>query len=125
MNRTRHESAAARGPRPQVLFFLCAAGVVLFNFPLLMVWDSPSTVLGLPLLPVALFTVWAGLIVVLAIVCERMPRRNGEPRMEAHLAGGAVAEAGWSDAETGEAESRPDAASLQLSHREPGDGRTA
>jgi fatty acid desaturase len=60
-----------RGPRAQVLVALCAAGVALFNFPLLIVWDQPVTVLGLPLLPVALFAVWAVLVVVLALVSER------------------------------------------------------
>lgn len=60
-----------RGSRTQVLVALCAAGVALFNFPLLIVWDQPATVLGLPLLPVALFAIWAGLIAALAFVNER------------------------------------------------------
>ena len=34
--------------------------LALFNFPLLIVWDQPVTVFGLPLLPVALFAIWAG-----------------------------------------------------------------
>ena len=51
-----------RGPRAQVLVALCAAGLALFNFPLLILWDQPATVFGLPLLPVALFAIWAGLI---------------------------------------------------------------
>ena len=59
-----------RGPRPQVLVALCAAGVALFNFPLLIVWDQPATVFGLPLLPVALFAVWGGLIAALALASE-------------------------------------------------------
>ena len=59
-----------RGPRPQVLVALCAAGVALFNFPLLIVWDQPATVLGLPLLPMALFAIWAGLIAALALASE-------------------------------------------------------
>ncbi|MGE4373260.1 MAG: hypothetical protein AB7E29_10270 [Xanthobacter sp.] len=114
MNRTRHESAATRGPRSQVLLFVCAAGVVLFNFPLLMVWDSPATVLGLPLLPVALFTIWAGLIVVLAIVCERAPRRDME-RLTDHPP---------ADAPTAD-KAAEDVAILGRPHKEPGDGRTA
>jgi hypothetical protein len=60
-----------RGPRTQVLVALCAAGFVLFNFPLLIVWDRPVTVFGLPLLPTALFGIWAGLIAMLALVSER------------------------------------------------------
>lgn len=59
-----------RGPRPQVLVALCAAGFMLFNFPLLIVWDQPATVLGLPLLPMALFAIWAGLIAALALASE-------------------------------------------------------
>jgi hypothetical protein len=61
----------ARGPRPQVLIALWGAGLVLFNFPMLTVWDRDATVLGLPLLPVALFVIWAALIGVLAWVSER------------------------------------------------------
>lgn len=62
---------AGGGPRPQVLAALAVAGAVLLNFPLLALWDHPVTVLGLPLLPVGLFGVWAGLIAVLALVSER------------------------------------------------------
>jgi hypothetical protein len=68
---------------------LFGAGLVLFNFPMLIVWDRPVTVLGLPLLPVALFAVWAGLIGLLAWASERTPqglgpadehgRQKGEP----------------------------------------------
>jgi hypothetical protein len=60
-----------RGPRAQALIALCLAGVVLFNFPLLAVWGQDATVFGLPLLPVALFGIWAGLIAILAWVSER------------------------------------------------------
>ncbi|WP_258604477.1 hypothetical protein [Mesorhizobium sp. AR10] len=45
--------------------------MVLFNFPMLIVWDRDLTVLGLPLLPVALFGIWAALIGVLAWASER------------------------------------------------------
>ena len=58
------------GPRAQVLLALCAAGLVLFNFPMLIVWDREVTVLGLPLLPVALFAIWAALIGLLAWASE-------------------------------------------------------
>ena len=33
------------GPRPEVLLALCGAGFLLLNFPLLLVWDQPLTVL--------------------------------------------------------------------------------
>lgn len=60
-----------REPRPAVLVALCAAGLVGFNFPLLLIWDREITVFGLPLLPVALFAIWGGLIVALGIISER------------------------------------------------------
>lgn len=62
--------SGGRGPRPQVLVALCAAGFALLNFPLLIVWDQPATVLGLPLLPIALFAIWAGLVAALALASE-------------------------------------------------------
>lgn len=68
---------AGRGPRGQVLVALCVAGLVLFNFPLLIVWDQPGTILGLPLLPVALFAIWLGLIAALALASERGGRGRG------------------------------------------------
>jgi hypothetical protein len=51
---------------PQRLLALFAAGLLLFNFPLLKLWLADARVLGLPLLPVALFTAWALLIGLLA-----------------------------------------------------------
>jgi hypothetical protein len=54
------------------LLALWAAAVLLFNFPLLIVWDG-GTIFGLPSLPVALFAIWAGLIAALAWACERGP----------------------------------------------------
>ncbi|MFS8035474.1 hypothetical protein ACI7BZ_00670 [Xanthobacter sp. AM11] len=65
---------AERGPRPQLLVALFAAAVVAFNFPMLIVWDADATVFGLPLLPVALFTIWGGFIAALAVASERRPR---------------------------------------------------
>lgn len=59
-----------RGPRTRVLLALCGAGLVLFNFPMLIVWDRETTVFGLPLMPVALFAIWAGLIGLLAWASE-------------------------------------------------------
>lgn len=74
-----HRGAGERGPRPQVLLALFAVGVAAFNFPLLIVWDAPVTVLGLPLLPVALFAIWAALIAALALASERGHRPQGLP----------------------------------------------
>ena len=44
---------------------------------MLIVWDRDATVLGLPLLPVALFVIWAALIGVLAWVSERPSKGHG------------------------------------------------
>ena len=58
------------GPGARLSLALCAAGLVLFNFPLLTVWDRDATVFGLPLLPVALFGIWFLLIVALALLAD-------------------------------------------------------
>ena len=60
-----------RDPSAQLLLALFAAGMVLLNFPLLIVFDRDATVFGLPLLPVALFAIWAILIGLLAWAIER------------------------------------------------------
>jgi hypothetical protein len=46
-------------------------GMVLLNFPLLTVVDAGQRLLGLPPLFLYLFGVWAGLIVLLALLVER------------------------------------------------------
>lgn len=75
--RGRH---GGEGPRTDVLVALFAAGVLAFNFPLLSLWSGARTVFGLPLLPVALFAIWAVLIAVLAWVSETGGgRRHGAP----------------------------------------------
>ena len=56
----------------QRLLALFAAGLLLFNFPLLALWDRDATVLGLPLFPVALFAIWALLIAVLGVTSEHI-----------------------------------------------------
>jgi len=52
---------------------LFAAAALAFNFPLLALWDSPLRVVGLPLFPLALFVLWAGVIGLLAWLSERSP----------------------------------------------------
>lgn len=47
------------------------AGWLLLGWPLLALWDHPLSLWGLPLLPLALFAVWAGLIGAVAWVLER------------------------------------------------------
>ncbi len=55
----------------QRLIGLFALALLLFNFPLLALWDRELTIFGLPLFPVALFVVWGLLIVMLAYLMER------------------------------------------------------
>ena len=57
----------------QRLLALFGAGLLLFNFPLLALWDRQATLWGLPLFPAALFLIWAGLIAVLGLLSERLP----------------------------------------------------
>jgi hypothetical protein len=55
----------------QRLLALFIAAGLLFNFPLIALWDHPVTVFGVPLFPLALFTLWALLIGALAWIMER------------------------------------------------------
>ena len=66
-------AGGAPAPIHQRLAALFAAALLLFNFPLLALWDHPVLVFGLPLFPLALFSIWALLIVVLAWLLERGP----------------------------------------------------
>ena len=56
--------------RSQRLLALFAAGLALFNFPLLALWDREALILGVPLFPAAPPLVWAALIVLLALIVE-------------------------------------------------------
>jgi hypothetical protein len=58
---------------PQRLIGLFALALLLFNFPLLALWDRDATLFGLPLFPTALFVLWALLIAALAWLMERSP----------------------------------------------------
>ncbi|WP_112873838.1 hypothetical protein [Paracoccus endophyticus] len=68
------------GPPPERLVALFALALAVLNFPLLLLWDRPVTVLGLPLLGVALFGVWAALIGLLIWVSERPAAHRRKPR---------------------------------------------
>lgn len=61
------------GPRLVALFGLA---LLLFNFPLLSLWDRDAVLFGLPLLPVALFVIWAVLIGLLALTLEGRAERK-------------------------------------------------
>ena len=55
----------------QKLLALFCAAAMLFNYPLLSLWSGDSALFGLPLLPVALFGLWALLIAAMAWLLER------------------------------------------------------
>ena len=59
-----------KGLLSQRLLALFAVGALLFNFPLLALWDRDVSVFGVPLFPAALFIVWAMLIAALAWLTE-------------------------------------------------------
>ncbi|VTU21888.1 hypothetical protein [Variovorax sp. RA8] len=61
--------------KPQRLVGLFALGWLLFNVPLLTLWDRAVMVWGLPLMPIALFGGWACLIALAAWAAES----SGEP----------------------------------------------
>ena len=50
---------------------LCMLGLVLFNFPVLALFNVAGTVLGVPVLYAYIFAAWALLIALMALVAER------------------------------------------------------
>jgi hypothetical protein len=50
---------------------LCMLGCVLFNFPILALFNVPGTLFGVPLLYAYIFIAWALLIALMAWVVER------------------------------------------------------
>lgn len=67
-----------KGLRSQRLMALFAAGALLFNFPLLALWDREVLILGVPLFPAALFMIWAVLIALLALIVEGGDTAQGD-----------------------------------------------
>lgn len=55
-------------PALVVLFVFTA---LFFSFPLLLIWDQPGEWLGLPILPLGMFLVWAAVIGLLAWLMRR------------------------------------------------------
>jgi hypothetical protein len=49
---------------------LCMLGMVLFNFPLLALFNVPATVFGVPVLYAYIFVAWAALIGLMARLAE-------------------------------------------------------
>jgi hypothetical protein len=55
----------------QRLIALCMLGCVLFNFPILALFNVPGTVFGVPVLYAYIFLAWALLIGLMAWVVEK------------------------------------------------------
>lgn len=55
----------------QRMVALCMLGCVLFNFPVMALFNVPGTLLGVPLLYAYIFIAWALLIALMAWVVER------------------------------------------------------
>jgi hypothetical protein len=55
----------------ELVVALFALGAVLLSWPFLTIFNSPRPVLGVPVLVLYLFTVWAAIIVVLFWVTRR------------------------------------------------------
>ena len=53
------------------LIALCMLGCLLFNYPILALFNMPGTVLGIPVLYAYIFTVWALLIALIALAIGR------------------------------------------------------
>jgi len=54
----------------QRLIALCMLGIVLFNFPVLALFNVSRTIFGLPVLYAYIFIAWAALIALMALVTE-------------------------------------------------------
>jgi hypothetical protein len=50
---------------------LCMLGMLLFNFPILGLFNVSGTLLGVPVLYAYIFMAWAALIALMALVAER------------------------------------------------------
>jgi hypothetical protein len=50
---------------------LCMLGMVLFNFPILALFNVSGTLFGVPLLYAYIFMAWAALIALMALTAER------------------------------------------------------
>jgi hypothetical protein len=62
---------ANRAVQAQRLVALFVLGWLLFSYPLLSLFNSDGTVLGIPVLYAYLFGVWAALIALMVVVVER------------------------------------------------------
>ena len=49
---------------------LCMLGMLLFNYPILALFNVPGTLFGVPLLYAYIFIAWAALIASMALIAE-------------------------------------------------------
>jgi hypothetical protein len=49
---------------------LCMLGMLLFNFPILALFNATGTLFGVPVLYAYVFAAWAALIALMALVAE-------------------------------------------------------
>ena len=57
----------SKGPR---FVALCMLGMLLFNYPILMLFNVPGALFGVPVLYAYLFIAWAALIALMAYLAE-------------------------------------------------------
>jgi len=57
--------------RGQRFLALCMLGVLLFNFPILALFNVSATIFGIPVLYAYIFAAWTALIALMALVAER------------------------------------------------------
>ncbi len=60
-----------RGLARQRLVAVFIAAALLFNYPILSLFDRPEAIFGLPVLYVFMFVVWGVVIAVIAWIVER------------------------------------------------------
>jgi hypothetical protein len=60
-----------KGARAARLAFLFMLGVLLFNYPLLALFNVQGSVFGIPVLYAYIFLAWGALIALVALVMER------------------------------------------------------
>ena len=56
--------------RGQRFVALCMLGIVLFNYPVLALFNVPGTLFGIPVLYAYIFIAWAALIGMMALIAD-------------------------------------------------------
>ena len=62
--------------RSQRFVAICMIGLLLFNYPLLALFNVPGTLFGVPVLYVYVFVAWAVLIALMGFVAEARGRER-------------------------------------------------